>query len=236
MKNLCVASTSSINIRAPLARFLTPDMYDLYHAILSNRYPKMVIQLDTREEWEALDYARLEQWIRFQLTSDDAEMVKAGLANVVFWGNYQSGYVYHRMDRFLNSVTTEQLKAFMKLIRDGHYTLRGIKDCLLPEFSNMSFVSKLLMFLEPSRFVTLDLQLAKLVELPGPNVLSHLTVYTTAIPITDHNSAVYTLWCDHCRDWAAKFPPCLGMRAADVERGIFSLVQAAQIGSALAFL
>ncbi len=102
---------------------------------------------------------------------------------------------------------------------DGGFGLRRIVQLGLPIYSNVSFTSKLLMFLDPQRFVVLDGQLARLGEarLLGPLRL------TTGIAPTRKNLSVYSAWCHACSNGARQLG--LGYRAVDIERGIFALVQ-----------
>ena len=219
---------------------MNTQLRDLYTAILQYSYPKMGIELgldfNERSEWQAIDCIRMENGIRAQLTSPIIAEVKAGLANVVFWGNYQQGTVDHRVNDFLTRVNDTHLKEFIKFSHSPKRTPIALADCGIPVFSRMSFVSKVLMFLDPIKFVTLDLQLAKLAALPGPNVLFGLEADKTSIPISAHNLKIYDDWCDHCRAWASAFPIHRGVRAADVERGIFGIVQAGTLKGARPFL
>jgi hypothetical protein len=144
---------------------------NLYRAILRYEYPKMCVDLGStfaaRNEWQAIDIIRLENAIHAQLTSPNIAGVKAGLANIVFWGNYQQGTCEYRLSTFLADVTAPSLQAFIEFVDSGIYTPSRMAECNLPVFSRMSFISKALMFLDPTKFVTLDLQLAQLVSCPA---------------------------------------------------------------------
>ena len=171
----------------------------------------------------------VEQAIRSGLTADDMEAVRDGLSNVLYWGYARIDYGDRRVRRFREGVTEGQLHDARSLFR----TLRGpglrqIKRLGLPELSGMSFVSKVRMFLDPSNYVTLDMKLAK--NLSGgvsPGLFDDLSFRPgkdTTIRITAHNEAVYERWCRLCRHLAATCFPGAGVRAADIERGIFHLV------------
>ena len=91
------------------------------------------------------------------------------------------------------------------------------------------------MFLDPTLYVTLDKKLAKLRQEPVPN-LFHGLVVRTSIPVTEHNERVYGVWCDLCRDLAVRLDPAGGLRAADVERGVFYLIDSGQVSVAVSIV
>lgn len=69
----------------------------------------------------------------------------------------------HRARTFLTKITKEKIsKAIDLFSKPNEVTFKTIKNLRLPQFSNMSFASKLRMFLDPSNFVTLDRNLLKI--------------------------------------------------------------------------
>jgi hypothetical protein len=201
------------------------DFIALYEAMLQYSYPKWLFDIETNREWEAISYSHLERCIQSQLRSSDLLTVKAGLANVVYWGNAQQGTRYYKVEKFIADVTEQQLVRFSEFLRGDRLTPSLLRACDVTYFSQLSFVSKVLMFLDPDRYVTLDLQLAQLGEIGGTHVLSPLHAEKTGIRISEQNAKTYDSWCLHCKTWADAFPACRGVRAVDVERGIFGIVQ-----------
>ena len=105
----------------------------------------------------------LEAAIGAQLKSSDTVKVKDGLSNVLYWGYYNDGRRDYKVKRFRSKVTEEQLGCGIQIFNDVCGPgLTEIRDWILPIFSNMSFISKLRMFLDPTRYVTLDLKLAEI--------------------------------------------------------------------------
>ena len=96
------------------------------------------------------------------------------------------------------------------------------------QFSQVSFVSKILMFLDPARYPVLDLKIAKAFAKPSFLPLQNLTFTTGGIRITERNATAYDTWACWCREIAtvvyeAPVSPCRGVRAVDVERALFTL-------------
>ncbi len=92
----------------------------------------------------------LEIYLKEKLLSTNPFEVKTGLANVIYWVNLTAGYCWHKVQMFLNKVIPEQIRETITLLSkiedDG---LMEIKRIDFPQFSNMSFTSKLKMFLDP---------------------------------------------------------------------------------------
>lgn len=150
--------------------------------------------------------------------------VRAGLANVLYWGYAQIGYGPNRVNRFLRLVTNNHLASFQNLLAGGHVpSLIEVRNLRIPEFSGVSFVSKVLMFLNPNDYCVLDQQLAALNAAPNHRALNQL-VRGTQIRITQNNQAVYDGWRQECRDISNNY--FAGQyRVVDVERGFFNLIQ-----------
>lgn len=100
----------------------------------------------------------------------------------------------------------------------------------MPQFSGVSFISKILMFLDPSTYCVLDRQLARLTG-PGQKALHRLKCSGNQIGVTAHNEALYDAWREECRGISLKYFDGR-YRVADVERGFFQLIQAGQLGFA----
>src|SRR5690606_2700004 len=131
-----------------------------------------------------VNYQELERFIQSQLTSDVLSEVRDGLSNVLYWGYATSkGRQSHRVELFRSSVTETQLRSFMAHLSSREVNLQAVKQCKLPQLSNISFVSKVLMFLDPERFVTLDLQLRKLKQAETENLFRGLKDQRTSLQI-----------------------------------------------------
>jgi hypothetical protein len=169
----------------------------------------------------------VEMEIRGQLLADRADGVRAGLANVLYWGYARIGYRDRRVKQFQEQVTDQQLVEARSLFR----RLRGpgvcdIKRVGLPQFSGLSFVSKVRMFLDPCNYVVLDQKLVKLRDQTIRTIFCDVTFprWATSIPINKPNEEVYERWCQLCRRIASEYLQMSGYRAVDVERGIFQMV------------
>jgi hypothetical protein len=164
--------------------------------------------------------------IRRDLTSGEPERVKNGLSNVLYWGYAQMGIRETRVHRFREKVTLSQLKQAGDLFRRSHLpSVLNIKKLRLAEFSGLSFVSKIRMFLDPDKSAALDWQIMKIHKQCPTTLLANLYVgKSTQIPITQHNSEVYEDWCRKMADISSVyFGACF--RVVDVERGFFQLIQ-----------
>jgi len=100
----------------------------------------------------------------------------------------------------------------------------------MPEFSGLAFISKVLMFLDPSNYVTLD---KKIMQLKDENNFNNpitniaFRVNDTSIRINDNSQFWYLKWCGLCKKIANEFFE--DKIAADIERGFFRLVEKGQI-------
>lgn len=208
------------------------DLSPLAEAIRAYDFPPVTFDFVRNHERVHVGMRELEEAICADLVSADLNHVRDGLSNVLYWGFARMGIRDHRVDAFRRSVTGAQLQSsrttFAGLKGPG---LRTLYRLGLPQFSQVSFLSKVRMFLDPTRYVTLDMKLAKLRQEPVAN-LFHGLVVRTSIPVTEHNERVYAAWCATCRDLAARLDPTGGLRAADVERGVFFLVDSGQVSVA----
>lgn len=201
----------------------------LTQAIQEYSFPSAHFDFDQNAADDKDNIKELEMLINRELTSNDCQRVKDGLSNVLYWGYAQMGIRDTRVSRFRNKVSRVQLADAASLFSKSSLpSLLKIKKICLPEFSGISFVSKIRMFLDPSNSATLDFQIMKM-QLNCPNsVLSEIQLRQTQIPITAHNSEKYEKWCETLKDIARRY---LGeqSRAVDVERGLFHLIQSGKV-------
>ena len=115
-----------------------------------------------------------------------------------------------------------------------------IKRIGFPQFSGLSFITKIMMFLDPDRWPVLDMKIAEAFsqspDFPPLRALkfkkkadfgkkSH-----TQAKITGNNECVYNewaAWCTGIAAWATEEPASPGrrIRAVDVERAVFTLAK-----------
>ena len=198
---------------------------ELRDAIRGYDFPAVTYGFLRGTEQRHSSLREVEALVRQQLLSDNLDDVREGLSNVLYWGYGRMGRRDYKVATFRQKVTAEQLSRAQKLFR----FLRGaalvdLKRLGLPEFSQMSFISKVRMFLDPAQFVTLDLKLASLRHEATETVLHKLRVYETYIPITKDNERVYQDFAALCIHGATRFPEVDDVRAVDVERGLFNLI------------
>jgi len=168
----------------------------------------------------------VERSIRDDLQSEQIEAVRDGLSNVLCWSHLRNGNKGMRINRFRHNVTPRQLAVASKLFRHlqgpGIVEIKGLK---LPEFSGLSSISKLRMFLDPSAYVALDRKLLKVRGCSSWTLFHNLKLWggSEHIPVTTDNQRVYQSWCETCRRIGGQY---FGeaMRAVDIERGILHLV------------
>ncbi len=173
----------------------------------------------------------VESAIKSQLTSKNDAEVKNGLSNILYWGYSSSGYRDYRVERFRETVTKQAIGNFRLLNTSGLLEISLLKDIGLPGFGGTSFLSKILMFLNPARFCILDLQITKLKSDIKGRSLSLLKSYKTSIPITKANSRLYSQWCEECIQISRTYFKGR-YRATDVERGFFQMLQSGKLNEA----
>lgn len=205
----------------------------LYDAIRGYNYPARLYDFEQKQEIMFETMRELENYLRKKLLSTNPLEIKFGLANVVYWGNLTAGYCWRRVQKFLNEITLEQIRKattlFSKIEGDG---LLEIKKLNLPQFSNMSFSSKLRMFLDPCNYVALDRKLLKLKKSKIKTFFHFIKEYPTYIPITKQNCELYRFWSKLCRETAKTYFKNTNFIAVDIERGIFHLVDRCKIDTA----
>lgn len=125
---------------------------ELETAIASYAFPAVYRDFRTGVEVQAQNMRVVETAIRSMLVSTATGQVKAGLANVIYWGYAQIGYRDFRVQRFCDRVSEVHLHKFQALVgaKDAT-TLANIAAIGLPEFSGIAFISKVLAFLDPVR-------------------------------------------------------------------------------------
>ncbi|GAG44048.1 unnamed protein product, partial [marine sediment metagenome] len=159
------------------------------------------------------------------------EIVKNGLSNVLYWGYYRMGIRDCRVNNFRKKATATQLSEAQRLFGrlEGPSVIQ-IKKLHLPQFSGLTFISKVRMFLDPSNYVTLDLKLMKLREEDQQTIFHDVTLRSnaTTIPVTRTKEEFYERWCDLCRRITRENFDGTDVRAVDIERAIFYLVDTNQ--------
>lgn len=173
----------------------------------------------------------VEQYIGTLLRSKKVDDVRCGLENILHWGYAQIGFGQTRVNKFRANVTPNQIGSFIGLTA-GMPNLIDISRLKIPQYSGVSFVSKILMFLDPANYCTLDLQLAKL-SCPATQhrAIGHLR-FDTQIRITAHNQAAYDSWRNECLTISHRYYNGR-YRASDIERGFFNLIQNQQLADAI---
>lgn len=201
-----------------------------------SEYDFPLVAYDFGNEAEKNDfrsYLELERFVRAQLLSDKHEDVKNGLSNVIYWGYATSrGRQRDRVEKFRSEVNDQQIFQFSKIVQSYGIRLQDVARCSLPQFSKISFISKILMFLDPTKNVTLDLQLSKIRDARTSTSFRNLTIYPTYIPVTPLNEAFYSAWCRTCCYAAQEYFATDGIRGVDVERGFFTLIRNGQVETA----
>ena len=196
----------------------------LEDAVNNYRFPPVFYDFSNGTKVIAESMTTVEQVIKAQLTAKSLDQVKYGLANVIYWGNANAGYQMHRTNKILNSITSEQLTSFMQLVAEGSVpTMKQIKDLKMPQFSGVSFISKIVAFLDPDNHCVLDLLLSRLAPACANKALGRLQV-SGQIGVTKVNMDVYKLWCDECLSISQTYFNNR-YRAVDIERGFFKLIQ-----------
>jgi len=201
---------------------------ELDAAIASYAFPAVYFDFGAHVPIAAASMRDVETSIRRMLVSDNVQQIRDGLANVIYWGYAQIAYRDVRVGRFRERVTQDHLSAFRTLVAAGVTpTLAQIAAIGMPEYSGISFISKILTFLNPIQFCVLDKQLAKLAPGPGNRALHRLSM-GTQIQITSNNEGVYNAWRAECAEIATRYFDGRH-RVVDIERGFFQFVQSGKL-------
>lgn len=136
---------------------------------------------------------RVEKRVGQQMCSRNPGAVRDGLSNVLYWGWAQRpGRQRNRVSAFRDRIQPNdpRLVRFMNFVHSTPRTsqsaaerLHALKQLKLPQFSQVSFTTKILMFLDPNRFAVPDLKIARVAKRCGFPFMQELKIYT-GIPIT----------------------------------------------------
>ncbi len=178
------------------------------------------------------DMGGVEDCIRELLISSSRKQVKDGLSNVLYWGYANSpGRRRYRVGKFRNDVTDDQLDSFAEIAActppPGPIRIKKIG---LPQFSGMSFITKIMMFLDPAGCPVLDMRIADAFsqssDFPPLEGLVFRKRADTTIRVSRMNECVYRKWASWCggiAEYVSASGSCEGVRAVDVERALFTL-------------
>lgn len=198
---------------------------ELHTAIASYAFPATYYDFVADVPVLAANMAVVEAEIRTMLLSEEPAIAKHGLANVLYWGYAQVGYGSTRVKRFLQGVTETQIAHYQELVAEqGVPNLVQLRAIGMPQYSGISFLSKILTFLDPTNYCVLDLQLAKIGLAAGVRPLHELVIHGTTINPTRHNQNLYNAWCEECIAISNAYFDG-SYRAVDIERGFFQLIQ-----------
>ena len=231
----------------------------LCEAIEGYDYPAVTYDFEPREDFDDDPYRRIdhckckltksypeykthrecmrevEKKIHAQLLSQNTDVVKDGLSNILYWGMYRMGFKNVRVADLRSKVTDHQLNRFKGVVRrlrgpahPGLVAIRGRvnnKTDNMPQFTRMPFVSKIRMFLDPVNYPVLDTKISTLANLQHTPTLPLQGL--KGLAITAKNEKVYENWASWCREIAHEINsdcnfPYKDLRAVDVERGFFS--------------
>jgi hypothetical protein len=214
----------------------TLQVKNLIDAVNGYSFPTAHFDFSTQTPIVGLSMTQLETRIRQQLLSSSISDVKDGLSNVLYWGFAQMGGVADvRVERFRSAVTDAKLKQasalFAKQRRPALYDIARLK---LPQFSKVSFVSKIRMYLDPVESATLDRQIMQMHQVHSDTVLANVKEYPTSIPTSIVNSNAYESWCERLADIAQAYLP--SARVVDIERGLFQMIQSGYVTEAAGIL
>ena len=209
---------------------LSNDQIDsLKSAILGYSHPLVTKDFTLDQEYCHPDMRSVEDLVRRQLTSRDTGTIKDGLSSVLYWGHAtRLQFRDSKVRDFRTKVKQQQLEAIGSVFRESRRwgpdeMIERVRAKRLPQFG-FAFATKVAMFLDPVRFVTLDSHIAKLASSERRTVLTGLTLRPSqpgVIPWSRNNAEVYKEWCRVCIAIADE----IDVRAADVERGIFTMSQ-----------
>ena len=191
-------------------------------------YPYVTYDFNRNRKIKHSDMANVERLVHDHLFSQDVAVVKDGLSNVIYWGYAtQKGRQADRVDKFRSAVSAGQIEQFMSVLNSSDIGVCAIEQIGMPEYSRIAFISKLLMFIDPSVYVVLDNQIADFGASHAIDGLADLKTPTdTSIRSTSKTRSRYLKWASWCRQIAESVnshpsSPCQGLRAVDVERAIY---------------
>jgi hypothetical protein len=192
----------------------------LVSAIREYAFPRCAFNFSSSCEISFPSMSSLESFIQTGLRSANISAVEDGLSNVLYWGYSNSPERRDdRVKKFRSKTHPDQIRRAMDCFKSLHGSgLRELQMLGLPEFSNLSFLTKLRTFLNPESYCVIDL---KLLNIP---TLGNKFKAGTSIRVTPANRAAYDWWVDLCQRIANSRCVEGPVRAVDVERGFFHLV------------
>jgi hypothetical protein len=203
-------------------------------SIIGYSFPAIYYDFTNKRKVNAPNMGVVEEYIFRLLRSNNVIDVKYGLANVLYWGYARIPYGLTRVHNFIKNTTDNQINRFQELLLNGAVpNMATIKNLHLTEFSGMSFLFKVLMFLDPINYCVLDTKVSKLRIPEGTKALSHLAFgpKETRIRISQNNENVYNSWREECRAISGQYYNNV-YRVADIERGFFNLIQTDELATA----
>jgi hypothetical protein len=203
-----------------------PGLAVLERAIDAYSYPFVAFDFENDCELKFPTIRDLERHIQTNLTGGDAGRLKDALSSILYWGFYRMGFQPARVKDFRARVTADQIARAAALFPQlTGSDIRKLRDLHLPQFGQLTFLSKLRTFLDPERYCIMDRSLAQI-----PALKNEFKVSGKAIPVTVGNERAYQRWVDLCGRIADTLSP--HRRPVDVERGFFQLVDTGQIAAA----
>ena len=215
-------------------------------------FPKVTWDFRRATETRHESMSAVEERVGELLRSGDPGRIRDGLSNVLYWGYArQPGRRDSKVRDFRNAVPEDDpgIAGVAELARSlaeppaaaGRSGLLAVKKLKLRQFGQVSFASKILMFLDPTRFPVLDLKIARAFANGGSPPLAGLGFGPGGIPITRRNAHAYGDWARWCGTVAAfvneePASPRRDLRAVDVERALFTLVDSGAMDKAWALL
>lgn len=210
---------------------------------------------------QASGYAALENDIGAGLNAADPETIREAIAGVTWWGWSRTPLAHTRTNRFLARTPVSAILQFRDRPRPLHRgeRLRVIRDCGLNQYSQISFISKLVTFDDPAHCGVLDKKIAGLrahIADAGHPLRRLVTQGSgdqlTSIPVNGNNMGCYEDYCARLvtiasspllvaalreRGWTRWAGSVAGrVMAADVERGLFHCIDSGQPDLAAAIL
>ena len=210
----------------------------LRNAITAYNFPCVYYDFENSCEVSRSIMSPVEEAIKNDLISGNNYNVKNGLSNVLYWGFAQVGYRDTRVNTFRSKVRDDQLHDSAILFQNQeNIDLMKIKNINMPQFSGMSFISKVAMFLNPEKYVILDKQILKMNQTPLPTLFNEIAFgeRETRIRISINNGRIYLKWCLECSRISQDYFDSL-YRAVDIERGFFTLIQNCNVEQAAKIL
>ena len=211
----------------------------LREAVGGYDFPRVAYDFRKERESRCEDMFRVEERIGVLLRSPDPDRARDGLSNVLYWGYARQPRRRDAKVRDFRDATLvgdPRLHQFAEFVRSmaerprpaaGGAELLDLKRLMLRQFGQMSFATKILMFLDP-RFPVLDLKVARAFANGGFAPLEGLRFDKSGIRITSSNANAYEHWARWCGEIARlaneePASPRRSLRAVDVERALFTL-------------